>query len=116
MARPEVTVVTLVGDGGFMFTMPELCTAVDVGMALPVIVWENCGLKQIQDDMAARQIARVGVEGRNPDFVALAKACGAGAARPQTAEEFKAAFAAALESPRPTVIVVEEGSTWLTGM
>ena len=72
---PIRPVAVLAGDGGFMFTMPELVTAAETRLALPVIIWENGGLEQIQDDMDVRDITRVGVEGINPDFVALAKAC-----------------------------------------
>jgi thiamine pyrophosphate-dependent acetolactate synthase large subunit-like protein len=113
LARPGAPVAVLAGDGGFMFTMPELVTAAELGLALPVIIWENGGLKQIQDDMDARGIARVGVEGINPDFAALAKACHCHGTAPTTADEFEAAFTTALKADRPTVIVVCEGQDWL---
>lgn len=112
-AMPGTPVVALAGDGGFMFTMPELMTAADLGLGLPVIVWENGGLKQIQDDLDARGIHRVGVEGANPDFALLARACGCHAARPESAEDLKAAVAAALAASRPTLIAVAEDSPWL---
>ena len=112
-AMPGTPVVALAGDGGFMFTMPELMTAADLGLGLPVIVWENGGLKQIQDDLDARGIHRVGVEGANPDFALLARACGCHAARPESADGFKAAIAAALAASKPTLIAVAEDSPWL---
>ena len=112
-AMPGTPVVALAGDGGFMFTMPELMTAVDLGLGLPAIVWENGGLKQIQDDLDARGIHRVGVEGANPDFALLARACGCHAARPESGDQFKTAIAAALKADRPTLIVVSERSPWL---
>jgi len=55
-----------------MFAMPERLTAAELGLALPIIICENGGLKQIRDDMDTRGNERVGVEGLNPDFVALA--------------------------------------------
>ena len=113
MARPETPVVVLAGDGGFMFTMPELVTAAEAGLSLPIVIWENGGLKQIQDDMDSRAISRVGVEGINPDFVALAKACHCHGAAPQDEAEFRDAFGKALAADRPTVIVVREGARWL---
>ena len=88
LARPDDPVAVLAGDGGFMFTMPELVTAAELGLALPIVIWENGGLKQIQDDMDSRSIARVGVEGINPDFVALAKACHCHGVRPATEDQF----------------------------
>ncbi len=108
LARPRSPVVVLAGDGGFMFTMPELMTAAERGLSLPIVIWENGGLKQIQDDMDSRNISRVGVEGGNPDFVALARACHCHGTRPRNPEEFKTAFTEALHRDRPTVIVVEE--------
>lgn len=112
-ARPQAPVAVLAGDGGFMFTMPELMTAAQAGLSLPIIIWDNGGLKQIQDDMDARGIARVGVEGANPDFVGLAEACGCFGAIPESEAEFKSSFSRALCAERPTVIVVREGDDWL---
>lgn len=114
LARPEAPVVVLAGDGGFMFTMPELVTAAEAGFNLPVIIWENGGLGQIRDDMDDRGIPRVGVEGINPDFVALAKACHCHGVAPGSEAEFREAFGKALAADRPTVIVVREGEKWLS--
>ena len=108
LARPDSPVAVLAGDGGFMFTMPELVTAAELGLALPVIIWENGGLKQIQDDMDGRQIARVGVEGVNPDFVMLAKACHCHGVDTHSLQEMQDVFQAAFKADRPTVIVVHE--------
>ena len=113
MARPDAPAAVLVGDGGFMFTMPELVTAAEAGLGLPVVIWENGGLKQIQDDMDTRGIPRVGVEGINPDFVALARACHCHGAAPRNELEFRDTFTKALAADRPTVIVVREGEDWL---
>ena len=113
LALPERPVIALAGDGGFMFTMPELMVAAELGLALPVVVWENGGLKQIQDDMDSRAIARVGVEGPNPDFVRLAEACGCHGTRPDGRAAFQQAVTEALAADRPTLIVVREHDDWL---
>jgi len=112
-ARPGHPVVAIAGDGGFMFTMTELMVAADLKLPLPVIIWENGGLKQIQDDLDARDIHRVGVEGANPDFVTLARACGCHGVRPDSLESLQDAVGKALKADMPTVIVVTEGSDWL---
>ena len=114
LALPERPVLALVGDGGFMFTVQELMVASELGLPLPVIVWENGGLKQIQDDMDSRNIERVGVAGPNPDFLMLAKACGCHGERPGDAGSFQQTVAAALEADRPTLIAVRENDSWLT--
>ncbi|MFT5505695.1 MAG: 5-guanidino-2-oxopentanoate decarboxylase [Gammaproteobacteria bacterium] len=108
LARPDTPVVVLAGDGGFMFTMPELVTAAQLKLPIPIVIWENGGLKQIQDDMDNASISRVGVEGINPDFVALAKACYCHAVRTTGPENFENVFAEAFNADRPTVIVIEE--------
>ncbi len=108
LAQPDIPIAVIVGDGGFMFTMPELITAAELQLALPIIIWENGGLKQIQDDMDARQISRVGVEGINPDFVMLAKACHCHSADTANLDELQSAFQVALKADRPTVIVVHQ--------
>jgi len=108
LARPETPVAVLVGDGGFMFTMPELVTAAELKLPIPIIIWENGGLKQIQDDMDQREIKRVGVEGISPDFVTLAQACHAHAVDVDTLEGLQDAFVEALQADRPTVIVCHE--------
>jgi thiamine pyrophosphate-dependent acetolactate synthase large subunit-like protein len=113
LALPERPVMVLAGDGGFMFTVQELMVASELGLPLPVIVWENGGLKQIQDDMDNRDIERVGVEGTNPDFLLLAEACGCHGERPTDVGSFQQCVVAALAADRPTLIAVAENDGWL---
>ncbi len=113
LALPDQPVVVLAGDGGFMFTVQELITAAELGLNLPIIIWENGGLLQIKDDMEARNIAPVGVEGINPDFVALGKAMGCHGVRPKSMAEFVTAVAEAFTADRPTIIELKQGADWL---
>ncbi|RMD95418.1 MAG: hypothetical protein D6811_00970, partial [Alphaproteobacteria bacterium] len=103
----------LAGDGGFMFTMPELLTAAQLGLPLPVILWDNGGLKQIRDDLGALGVEPVGVDPLNPDFCALARACHCHAVAPRDEAGFVAAVETALQADRPTLIHVREGEGWL---
>lgn len=114
LALPDHPVVALAGDGGFMFTVQELMVASELGLSILIIVWENGGLKQIQDDMDRHHIARVGVDGANPDFLMLAKACGCEAVRPADMDSFKESLVGALKADRPTLIAVAENDRWLT--
>lgn len=113
LAKPQAPVIVLVGDGGFMFTMPELLTAAELKLPLPIVLWENGGLKQIQDDMDLRDIEHVGVKGINPDFVALAEACHCNGIYADDDETFAKAVGSALAADRPTLIVVRENDPWL---
>jgi 5-guanidino-2-oxopentanoate decarboxylase len=106
IAQPQRPVVALAGDFGFQFTSQELMTAVELDLTLPVIVWNNAALQQIRDDMCAAGIAPIGVVARNPDFIALADACGAVGVRVHGAASLEEALRAALARPGPTLLEV----------
>lgn len=108
VANPERAVVALAGDFGLQFTLGELATAVELELALPIVVWNNAALGQIRDDMIATGIAPLGVVARNPDFVALAEACGATGLKARSTRELTAAIRAALQRRGPTLIEVLE--------
>src|SRR5262249_34945970 len=110
---PDSPVAVLSGDGGFMFTAQELMSAAELQLPLPIVVWENNGYKQIEDDMRSRGIPPVGVNGINPDFVELAEACGCHGRYPTTTQAFGEAFPEAMRADRRTVILVREGGDWL---
>jgi 5-guanidino-2-oxopentanoate decarboxylase len=107
IAQPHRPIVALAGDFGTQFTLQELMTAVELDLTLPIVVWNNGALGQIRDDMCAAGIAPIGVVARNPDFVALANACGAGGARVSSASALEGAVRAALARPGPTLIEVD---------
>ena len=113
IGAPHRPVVAVAGDGGFMFTVNELATAAEEHLALPVIVWNNDALKAIVDEMDQRQIARIGVEPRSPDFLKLAQSLGCHAMRAASAEHFAQSLRDALVADRPTLIEVRQDSPWL---
>jgi 5-guanidino-2-oxopentanoate decarboxylase len=110
IAAPARAVVALAGDFGVQFTLNELMTAVEAGQSLPLVVWNNGALGQIRDDMIAAGIPATAVVARNPDFVALAKACGARAQRSSTAAALTESLRNALYAPGPTLIEIDAGS------
>ncbi len=113
IGAPARPVVAVAGDGGVMFTINDLATAVQERLALPVIVWNNDALQEIAQQMDQRAIPRVGVEPRSPDFLKLADALGCHAVRAGGAEHLAQALHAALQADRPTLIEVREDSHWL---
>ena len=113
LAMPGQPTAVLIGDGGFMFTAPELLTAADLGVPIAIILYDNAGLKQIRDDMERLQIGPVGVDGMRPDFELLAKACHTAYARPADRAGFQAALTAAFAAGGPTLIHVRESDAWL---
>ena len=101
---PDSPVVAIAGDYGLQYTLPELGTAVELGLPLPIILWDNGKLKEIEDAMRRSQIAPNAVIARNPDFLALARAYGAGAAEPATLDQVGDVLRLALAAKRPTLI------------
>jgi thiamine pyrophosphate-dependent acetolactate synthase large subunit-like protein len=104
LAEPQRVIAALAGDFGFQFTQQELVSAVELELTLPVIVWNNESLGQIRHDMREAGIEPIGVTGRNPDFIALANACGAAAVRVQRGEDLARELRTALGRPGPTLI------------
>ena len=113
IGAPHRPVIAVAGDGGIMFTVNELATAAEERIALPVIVWNNDALKEIVDQMDQRQIPRIGVEPRSPDFLRLAESLGCHAARAASAEHLAQSLRDALAADRPTLIEVRQDSRWL---
>jgi acetolactate synthase-1/2/3 large subunit/5-guanidino-2-oxopentanoate decarboxylase len=99
-------VLAILGDYGFQYTVQELAVAVELELTLPMIIWDNGKLGEIEDSMVAAQIAPNAVIQRNPDFLKLAEAYGAAATQPRTLSEFADALNAAFARKGPTVIRV----------
>jgi 5-guanidino-2-oxopentanoate decarboxylase len=113
IGAPQRPVIAVAGDGGIMFTVNELATAAQERLALPVIVWNNDALQAIVDGMDERQIPRIGVEPKSPDFVALAQSLGCHALRAASAGQLSESLRRALAAQRPTLIEVRQDSPWL---
>lgn len=99
-------VVAIAGDYGFQYTLQELMVAVELNLSLPIIIWDNGKLGEIEDSMVRAQIAPNAVIQKNPDFVMLAKAYGCATAAPASLDAFKEALTDALTAEGPTVIHV----------
>lgn len=104
LACRDRAVAALVGDGGLQFTLQELATAVELGLPIPIVLWDNDALAEIADFMRARQIPQIGIHPRNPDFALLAQTYDTGYAAPQTPEQVTEAVRAALAADKPTLI------------
>jgi thiamine pyrophosphate-dependent acetolactate synthase large subunit-like protein len=113
IGAPDRAVIAVAGDGGVMFTINELATAVEEQLALPVIVWNNDALQAIVEQMDQRNIPRIGVEPKSPDFVGLAESIGCHGVRATGAEHLAQALRTALRAKRPTLIEIREDSDWL---
>jgi acetolactate synthase-1/2/3 large subunit len=73
---PSRIVVALIGDGGLQFSLAELGSAVEAGVPLIVLLWNNRGYGEIRAYMESRGIAPIGVSLHTPDFQMLARSFG----------------------------------------
>lgn len=104
VARPERAVVAVVGDGGFLFSVQELATAVKYRLPVVVLVMNDHRYGAIQW-LQERLYGRSGeADLANPDFVALARAFGARGERVATLGELPRALIAALRAREPAVL------------
>ena len=110
VANPGKPVLSVNGDGGFMFNVQELATAVQHGIDVVTVVFNDGAygnVKRMQeDDYGGRVIAS---ELRNPDFVRLAESFGVGAARAETPDALRDAVSKAIDAGGTTLIEVPIG-------
>ncbi|MFQ3183207.1 MAG: 5-guanidino-2-oxopentanoate decarboxylase [Alteromonas macleodii] len=104
VARKGQPTVCIIGDYGLQYTIAEIGTAVELGLPLVIILWDNGKLGEIEDSMIKAQILPNAVVQRNPDFLALARAYGALAAQPATLTDIAPALDTAFKANVPTVI------------
>ena len=114
LAAPERPVVSLIGDGGLQFTIGELSTAVELGLAIPIVVWNNQGYGEIKNYMVNSGIPCMGVDIYTPDFVTIAKGFGCEAIKVTSKEQFIAVLKdAATMAKVPTLIEIPEDAALL---
>jgi acetolactate synthase-1/2/3 large subunit len=118
VANPDKVVISVSGDGGFMFGVQELATAVQNRINLIAIVFNNRSFGNVLRDQKTVFDGRfIGESLRNPDFVKLAQSFGAKADRAADPAGLKSALASALNDSGPTLIEVpsepgSEASPW----
>jgi acetolactate synthase I/II/III large subunit len=102
---PARTVIAFAGDGCFMMTGQEFMTAVQHELPIVVIVANNGMYGTIRMHQEREHPGRVsGTALQNPDFAALARACGGFGARVDTTDAFASAFEQAIASGKPSII------------
>src|ERR1700736_1051960 len=108
VAHPDRPVVAITGDGGFMFGVQELATAVQFNIGVVVLVFNNNAYGNVRRDQHERFDGRVVASDLvNPDFVKLAESFGVGAARVTSPETFRPALEKALANGGPYLIAIE---------
>lgn len=110
VAQPDKTVISISGDGGFMYTASEMATAVQHNIGLIAIVFNDNAYGNVRrtqiDDYEGREIVS---DLKNPNFQTLAEAYGMSASRAENPEELKTEIEKAKERGGPTLIEVPIG-------
>lgn len=105
VARPERPVVSLIGDGGFLFAASELATAVQHDIAVVTVVFNDGAYGNSNRDQRERFGGReIGTLLRNPDFALLARSFGADGTRIEGPQQLGGALREALAGGRPALI------------
>ncbi|HYC14459.1 MAG TPA: thiamine pyrophosphate-dependent enzyme [Stellaceae bacterium] len=111
-ARPETPVLAIAGDGGFLYQVGELATAVQHKIALVVALFDNGAfgnVKRIQQEQYGNRV--IAADLVNPDFVKLAESFGVAAFRARTPAELERALREAFALGAPALVHVPMGET-----
>jgi acetolactate synthase-1/2/3 large subunit len=110
VGNPDRAVISFNGDGGFMFNVQELATAVQHNIAVPIVVFDDGAfgnvLRTQRESFGGRVIA---TELRNPSFVRLAEVFGMPGVRAETPEALTGTLREALTHDGPVMIEVPVG-------
>lgn len=110
VACPDKAVVAICGDGGFLFNSQELATAVQHGINVVAVVFnDNAYGNVLRDQVEQFEGRTIGAALHNPDFVKLAEAYGARGVRAEGAARLEDALREALAIDAPTLIEVPVG-------
>ncbi len=109
-ARPDVPVVSINGDGGFLYTASELATALHHRIPLVAVVFVDSAfgnVRRIQEEVFANRL--IACDLTNPDFVKYAESFGAAGRRARSPGELRVALREAFAAREPTLIEVPVG-------
>jgi acetolactate synthase-1/2/3 large subunit len=111
VANPSRAVLSVSGDGGFLFTANELATAVQHRIGVITVVFNDGAygnVLRMQQEIHGGRVIATGLH--NPDFVAFTRSFGAVGERAATPAQLREAILAALDRSEPTVIDVPVGA------
>jgi acetolactate synthase-1/2/3 large subunit len=109
-ALGSTPVVSINGDGGFMFTVQELATAVRHRIPLVTVVFNDAAygnVRRMQIDVHGNRV--IGSDLANPDFVKLGESFGILSLRAGNPDALRAALEKALAADEPALIEVPVG-------
>ncbi len=109
-AHPGKPVVSVSGDGGFLYTSNEMATAVQCGINLVCVLFNNNKFQNVQRQQKEWFEGRIiGSDLQNPDFVRLGESFGLRCARVETPEALRKELVRRLERDEPALLEVPVG-------
>lgn len=109
VARPDRPVVSISGDGGFLFNAQELSTAARHGINVVAVVFNDSSYGNVARDLDESWGGQYGAELQNPDFMKLADAYGVIGMRAKEPTEVGRLVHEAIEKDRPVLVEVPVG-------
>jgi acetolactate synthase I/II/III large subunit len=109
VARPDKAVVAVIGDGGFLYNSQEMSTAVQQGINVVAVIFNDSAFGNVARDLDEHWGGKFGAELHNPDFVRLAEAYGVVGRRAKEPTEVGKVVADAIQMDRPVLIEVPVG-------
>ncbi|MEU7023984.1 pyruvate dehydrogenase [Streptomyces sp. NPDC046203] len=103
---PERQVVSMSGDGGFSMLMGDFLTLVQYGLPVKVIVFNNSSFGMVELEMLVSGMPSYGTTNKNPDFAAVARACGAYGVRVEKPKQLAGALKDAFAHRGPALVDV----------
>ena len=108
VAHPDKPVVSVTGDGGFLFGVQELATAAQYNIALVTLVFNNGSYGNVlRDQKTAFGNRVIGAALDNPDFMLLAKSFGIEGHKVTSPAALKPVLQKAIKSKRPVLVEIE---------
>jgi pyruvate dehydrogenase (quinone) len=99
-------VVSMSGDGGFAMLMGEFLTLVQYDLPVKVVLFNNSSLGMVELEMLVTGLPSHGTTNTNPDFAAVAEACGAFGVRVEKPKDLPGALKAAFRHKGPALVDV----------
>ncbi len=85
-------VVSMSGDGGFSMLMGDFLTLVQYDLPVKVVLFNNSSLGMVELEMLVAGLPSYGTANTNPDFAAVARACGAHGVRVERPKDLPGAL------------------------
>ncbi|PJT49025.1 ubiquinone-dependent pyruvate dehydrogenase [Streptomyces albidoflavus] len=99
-------VVAMAGDGGFSMLMGDFLTLVQLNLPVKVVLFNNSSLGMVELEMLVGGLPAFGTTNQNPDFAAVARACGAYGVRVEKPKQLAGALKDAFKHDGPALVDV----------